>query len=757
MRYSLARPRRRARGRAGLPGARRRACCPWSPLGGGVLTGKYRGGVPADSRAAVGHRPDLVRVDDRPGRRHRGGGRHCGRGAGDVAGGRGAGLAARPAGRVRADPRRAHPRPAHRGAGQRGARAPARDPRCARRRVGARAAIPRTSAELRCRPGSRSSPPSARRGCGPGSVGGWPTELADAGIHGPADVTTPRLAALPKVGPQRAGRLLSAFIAADTGVRGGELLVPAGLDARMAGRAVDLLGPPAPRLLRDDPWRLLAITGVTPADADRVARAALPGVTRDDARRARALVGWVLARQARDGHTLSPARWWPRTVAELARRVRRRSTRRWARSVVAADPTPPATRSRRTARTAARGPDAGPRPVRRGRGRDRRGHRSAARHRRADHRHAPSRPRDLDATQRAAVDAALRGGRQPSSPAGPAPARAAPWRRWSRLAEAAGQDGRPGCADRPGRETARGAVRRPPRRRCTGCSARSRASPATASASTAASRAARTGRWTRTSSSSTRRRCSTSSSPTRCSTRARTAPTCCFVGDAAQLPSIGPGRVLGDLIDSGVGAGHRADDALPPGRGRHDRAAGDRGARRRAARGRRPDPRGGRSSPPAVRPRPAHRVVQLVTDSIPRALGIPAEQVQVVTPVHRGAGRHAGAERRAQGEAQPRQRPRAASIPATGSWRRPTTSRPSRSATPTARSAPWRTVERRRHGDRRVRVRTGRGQGQGAGRPAARLGDHRPPGAGLGVPRRGRGAAARGRRACCRGRSSTPR
>jgi exodeoxyribonuclease V alpha subunit len=32
----------------------------------------------------------------------------------------------------------------------------------------------------------------------------------------------------------------------------------------------------------------------------------------------------------------------------------------------------------------------------------------------------------------------------------------------------------------------------------------------------------------------------------------------------------------------------------------------------------------------------AHRVVQLVTDSIPRALGIPADQVQVVTPVHRG-------------------------------------------------------------------------------------------------------------------------
>jgi exodeoxyribonuclease V alpha subunit len=33
----------------------------------------------------------------------------------------------------------------------------------------------------------------------------------------------------------------------------------------------------------------------------------------------------------------------------------------------------------------------------------------------------------------------------------------------------------------------------------------------------------------------------------------------------------------------------------------------------------------------------AHRVTQLVTDSIPRALGIPTDQVQVVTPVHRGA------------------------------------------------------------------------------------------------------------------------
>ncbi|MBN9620444.1 MAG: aldo/keto reductase [Actinobacteria bacterium] len=40
---------------------------PWSPLGGGVLTGKYRGGIPSDSRAATGHRPDLVAGDSAAG------------------------------------------------------------------------------------------------------------------------------------------------------------------------------------------------------------------------------------------------------------------------------------------------------------------------------------------------------------------------------------------------------------------------------------------------------------------------------------------------------------------------------------------------------------------------------------------------------------------------------------------------------------------------------------------------------------------
>jgi exodeoxyribonuclease V alpha subunit len=131
--------------------------------------------------------------------------------------------------------------------------------------------------------------------------------LGDAGIDGPEDVSASNLALLPKVGPTRAGRLLSAFIAAGPVYEVVGELVPAGLDARLAGRVVDALGPGAARLLRDDPWQLLVVWGATPADADRLARALIPDVRRDDPRRGRALVGYVLARQARDGHTVSPA------------------------------------------------------------------------------------------------------------------------------------------------------------------------------------------------------------------------------------------------------------------------------------------------------------------------------------------------------------------------------------------------------------------------------------------------------------------
>src|SRR3954447_24833526 len=108
-----------------------------------------------------------------------------------------------------------------------------------------------------------------------------------------------------------------------------------------------------------------------------------------------------------------------------------------------------------------------------------------------------------------------------------------------------------------------------------------------------------------------------------------------LVGDPAQLPSIGPGRVLGDILDSGAVPAVELTTL-------HRQAEGGTIARLAAA------VRGG-DLPPVDDPtrevvvvtaassdEASRRVLQLVTDSIPRALGIPSSEVQVVTPVHRG-------------------------------------------------------------------------------------------------------------------------
>jgi exodeoxyribonuclease V alpha subunit len=107
------------------------------------------------------------------------------------------------------------------------------------------------------------------------------------------------------------------------------------------------------------------------------------------------------------------------------------------------------------------------------------------------------------------------------------------------------------------------------------------------------------------------------------------------VGDPAQLPSIGPGRVLGDLVDSGnvpvteltklyrqteggaiarLAIAVRAGELPPVDDPNHEVVVVP-----------------ARGSDEAAR-----RVVQLVTDSIPRVFSCEGDQVQVVTPVHRG-------------------------------------------------------------------------------------------------------------------------
>ncbi|WP_010472251.1 helix-hairpin-helix domain-containing protein [Streptomyces somaliensis] len=82
------------------------------------------------------------------------------------------------------------------------------------------------------------------------------------------------------------------------------VLAQGGAPEALASRVADVLGDAAGELLREDPWRLLAVPGVRPEQADGFARALLgteggPG----DARRTDALVGWLLERAALRGHT----------------------------------------------------------------------------------------------------------------------------------------------------------------------------------------------------------------------------------------------------------------------------------------------------------------------------------------------------------------------------------------------------------------------------------------------------------------------
>ena len=146
------------------------------------------------------------------------------------------------------------------------------------------------------------------------AAGLWPglgkrtaAELPAAGITAPDGVTADRLTTLPRVGRQRAERLFSSFLAAAPTYEVVELLVGAGLNAKLAAGVTDALGPDAPRRLRDDPWALLGLTGVTLLDADRLAIAVLPGADRQDSRRGRAIVGLTLRTATRDGHTVLPA------------------------------------------------------------------------------------------------------------------------------------------------------------------------------------------------------------------------------------------------------------------------------------------------------------------------------------------------------------------------------------------------------------------------------------------------------------------
>ncbi|MFJ9059331.1 helix-hairpin-helix domain-containing protein [Streptomyces sp. NPDC102409] len=82
------------------------------------------------------------------------------------------------------------------------------------------------------------------------------------------------------------------------------VLAEGGAPEALARPATATLGEGAAGLLREDPWQLLSLPGVRPEQADGFARALLGAECGpDDERRSAALVGWLLERAALRGHT----------------------------------------------------------------------------------------------------------------------------------------------------------------------------------------------------------------------------------------------------------------------------------------------------------------------------------------------------------------------------------------------------------------------------------------------------------------------
>ena len=133
------------------------------------------------------------------------------------------------------------------------------------------------------------------------------SKLAAAGITGPDDVSVTSLTKVDGLGAKRAEKLAKAFVQAAPRYAVAELLHEAGMPVRAAAPVVEALGSRAADALAADPWRLLDSGQVEPRQADVFAIRTLPTMPgKDDRRRGRAFTAYVLARAARDGHTVLP-------------------------------------------------------------------------------------------------------------------------------------------------------------------------------------------------------------------------------------------------------------------------------------------------------------------------------------------------------------------------------------------------------------------------------------------------------------------
>ncbi len=140
--------------------------------------------------------------------------------------------------------------------------------------------------------------------------------LLDAGIDRPQKVTQAALAEVAGVADKRAGKLYTAWLAATPLYELAALLLPLDLPLRWVRRLRDHLGDAAATTLAADPWQLMVLPDATVAQADRLARSGQPDVGPRDPRRLRALAARILSLEARSGHTASPVAL---VAAELAR------------------------------------------------------------------------------------------------------------------------------------------------------------------------------------------------------------------------------------------------------------------------------------------------------------------------------------------------------------------------------------------------------------------------------------------------------
>ncbi|MEU5593657.1 helix-hairpin-helix domain-containing protein [Streptomyces sp. NPDC020298] len=102
----------------------------------------------------------------------------------------------------------------------------------------------------------------------------------------------------PQAAPAAAGPAADAVAA----VRG--VLAEGGAPEALAPQVAAALGEAADAVLREDPWQLLRVAGVRPEQADGFARALLGAECGpDDERRGRAVTGWLLEQAALAGHT----------------------------------------------------------------------------------------------------------------------------------------------------------------------------------------------------------------------------------------------------------------------------------------------------------------------------------------------------------------------------------------------------------------------------------------------------------------------